>query len=213
MEMSPLDDLRAVPRPRQSRKRGRAPNPEARGRLMEAASELILEHGVPRLRVEDVARKAGLSVGTFYIYFRSKDDLFTQLVVDYTGRLRERMRSVYTGPGSLADRVAGGLAAYLDFVEENAKGFLHFRDTGSILTNAGPLSSWALEQHAQDLRPLLDEGIESGVFRPMNTTLAAQALLGMIQHTAAYWLENEGTSSREELQHFVLELTGRGLLK
>jgi len=59
------EDLRPIRRPRRPRKRPRTPNPEVRRRLMVAASELIHEQGVPQLRVEDVAARADLSVGTW----------------------------------------------------------------------------------------------------------------------------------------------------
>ena len=206
-----MDELRPIRRPRRPRRPRRSPNPEARRKLLEAASALIHEHGVPGLRVEDLVRRAGLSVGTFYLYFESKDDLFAHVVVEYTERLRERMRASYRGPGTLTERFARSLHAYLDFVEENEKGFLYFRDAGAIRTQSGRLSSWALEQHARDLMPLLEEGMADGSFRREDPERAAQALVGLTQHMAAWWLEHKDTCSREELAHFLLTLTGIGL--
>lgn len=210
-----MDDLHPtpLPRPRRPRKRARTPNPEVRRRLLEAASELILEDGMPGLRVEDVASHAGLSVGTFYVYFEGKEDLFSTLVVEYTARLREAMQAAYRGPGSLAERLARGLAAYLDFAEANEKGFLYFRDAGTIRTQAGRLSTWALGQHAQDLRPLLEEGIAAGTYRDEDPELLTQSILGLIQHLAGWWLEHRDQCSKEDLQRLVWTLTGRGMLR
>lgn len=206
-----MDDLRPIPRPRRPRKRPRTPNPEVRRRLMEAASELIHDQGVPQLRVEELASRAGLSVGTFYLYFDGKDDLFAQLVIEYTERLRERMRAAYAGPGELTERLRQSLVSYLEFVEENEKGFLYFRDAGTIQTPVGRLSSWALAQHAADLRPLLEEGMRTGVFRPLDPEQTAQAIVGLTQHMAGWWLEHRDECSREEIGHFLLSLTGVGL--
>jgi TetR/AcrR family transcriptional regulator len=178
---------------------------------MEAASSLIHEQGVPQLRVEEVASKAGLSVGTFYLYFDGKDDLFAHLVIEYTQRLRERMRESYDGPGSLTERLEHSLDAYLRFVEENEKGFLYFRDAGTIQTPVGRLSSWALDQHAADLRPLLEEGMKSGGYRSLDPQQTAQAIVGLTQHMAGWWLEHRDRCSRQELTHFLLSLTGLGL--
>lgn len=177
---------------------------------MEAASGLIHEQGVPTLRVEEVAAQAGLSVGTFYLYFDGKDDLFAQLVIEYTERLRERMRAVYAGPGSLTERMERSLHTYLEFVAENEKGFLYFRDAGTIQTRVGRLSSWAFDQHAADLQPLLEEGIGSGELRGLDARLVAQAVIGQAQHMAGWWLEHRTEHTREEIAHFLLSLTGLG---
>lgn len=210
-----MDDLPPIliPRQKRPRKASRTPNPEVRRRLLEAASKLILETGMPGLRVEDVAREAELSVGTFYIYFDGKEDLFATLVVEYTARMRELMQAVFNGPGTLEQRFARGLDTYITFVEENEAGFLYFRDAGTIRTQAGQLSAWVMSQHAQDLRPLLEEGIAAGIYRDENPELLAQSLLGMIQHMVGWWLEHRDECSREEIQRFVLMMTGRGLLR
>jgi AcrR family transcriptional regulator len=178
---------------------------------MEAASNLIHEQGVPQLRVEDVASEAGLSVGTFYLYFDGKDDLFAHLVIEYTQRLRERMRASYEAPGSMTERMERSLDAYLSFAEENEKGFLYFRDAGTIQTPVGRLSSWCLDQHAADLLPLLEEGMKSGEFRSFDPKQTAQAIVGLSQHMAGWWLEHRDQCSRQELAHFLLSLTGIGL--
>jgi len=96
---------RPLRRPRRPRKRLRTPNEEVRRRLMEAASQIIHDHGMPELRVDEVASRAGLSVGTFYLYFEGKEDLFANLVIDYTERLRAVLRAAYEGEGGTIERL------------------------------------------------------------------------------------------------------------
>ena len=50
------------------------------GELIEAALELFVERGFAATRLDDVARRAGVSKGTVYLYFPSKEDLFKQVV-------------------------------------------------------------------------------------------------------------------------------------
>lgn len=207
------DDIRPVPvrPPPRARRRPRTPNPQVRLRLLAAASELIGRQGVPQLRVEEVAEKAGLSVGTFYLYFDGKADLFAALVVAYTEQLRVRLRAAYEAEAALPERLAQALDAYLDFVEQNQKGFLYFKDAGTIETTVGPLSSWALRQHAEDLIPLLEEGTRSGELRPEDPELTAQAVLGLAQHIAGYWLEHRDRIGRDTVRRFLLTTAALGL--
>lgn len=174
--------------------------------MLEAAAELIRREGFPQLRVEEIAEQASVSVGTFYLYFEGKDDLFVQLVVEYTRRLRERLGAAFVQGESFAERMQRALDAYLDFVVENEAGFLYFRDSGTVDTTVGRLSTWAVDQHAEDLRPVLEDAMANGELRRDDATLLAQATVGLVQHLAGYWLEHRDTCSRDELRRFVSQL-------
>lgn len=207
--MERLTPIRPAPR---ERKRLQAPNPEVRQRLMDAAADILREGGYNALRIEDIAERAGLSVGTFYLYFDGKPALFVTLVQEYTERLRQRLLTA--GGKSSADAMSQSIDAYLDFVLENERAFVHFvRASGSMQTNMGPLSAWALNSHAADLQPGVEEAIRRNEIRPLDPALVSQAIIGLIQHMAVYWLEHKEQSSREELKAFLLQFIGFGVLR
>lgn len=193
------------PRPaaRRDRKQLRNPKAEVRARLLEAATEQIRQEGFPQLRVEEIAARAQLSVGTFYLYFDGKDDLFVQLVVDHTNRLQERLQAAYQREGSFAERMQGALDAYLDFVQDNEAGFLYFRGSGTVDTTVGRLSTWAVDQHAADLAPVLEAAMDEGEIAPVDVALAAQTVIGLVQHLAGFWLEHRSVGERPDLQRFI----------
>lgn len=207
--MEPLTPIRPAPR---ERKRLQAPNPEVRQRLMDAAADILREGGYAALRIEDIAERAGLSVGTFYLYFDGKPALFVRLVQDYTERLRQRL--IGAGGSSSADRMARSIDAYLDFVLENERAFVHYvRASGSMQTNQGPLAAWALNSHAADLQPGVEDAVRRKEIRRLNPALTSQAIVGLIQHVAVYWLEHKDDCTREELKGFLLEFIGFGILR
>ena len=57
---------------------------ERRERLLGCALDEFFEKGFTSARMEDVARRAGLSKGTLYLYFESKEDLFQALIESMT---------------------------------------------------------------------------------------------------------------------------------
>ncbi len=70
---SPADDCPAAPRWRRRK--------EARpGEILRAALETFVEHGFAAARLEEVARRAGITRGTMYLYFDSKQALFEAVV-------------------------------------------------------------------------------------------------------------------------------------
>jgi AcrR family transcriptional regulator len=65
--------------------------PTIRERLLAAALETATVHGLAKLSVGDVARRAGLSRQTLYRYFPSKDALIAALVTEETAKLITRV--------------------------------------------------------------------------------------------------------------------------
>src|ERR1700674_4704610 len=58
--------------------------------LLAAAVELFVERGYAATRLDDVARQAGVSKGTVYLYFASKEELFKAVVREGLVPLLER---------------------------------------------------------------------------------------------------------------------------
>lgn len=197
-------------KPKRQRRRLQTPSDEVRNRILESAAELIATTGFPELRMDELAKRAGLSVGTLYLYFEGKNDLFVELVTGYTDRLIARFHRADDEGGTVVERLARRFDAYLDFVEENRSGFLYFRDSGTVNTTGGRLSTWALNVHAADLQHLLEEGMTTGELRSMDPGMLAQALTGLLQHMVGVWLDGDSDMSRDELRHFLDSLIAFG---
>jgi AcrR family transcriptional regulator len=70
----------------------RPARPGAREALLDAARAEFGKSGLERARVEDVARRAGLSKGAFYLHFATKEAAFEELVHRYFGALEDQGR-------------------------------------------------------------------------------------------------------------------------
>jgi AcrR family transcriptional regulator len=148
-----------------------------RDRLLAAGMAVLAERGYHAARVDDVARAAGVSHGTFYLYFANKDDLMLGLAeqcVDDLGGLTGQLRSIPSGAEGLAE-VRAWLA---DFVA-------HYRDYGVVIR------SWVENQstHPELTRLGIDTfaGLAEGlaerlaVAHPHDTALRVAALISLIE--------------------------------
>ncbi|WP_300715426.1 helix-turn-helix domain-containing protein, partial [Hydrogenophaga sp.] len=79
MPLTPASDprLAADPDAPQRRTRRKQARP---GELLDAALTLFVEKGFAATRVEEVAAMAGVSKGTLFLYFPSKEELFKAVV-------------------------------------------------------------------------------------------------------------------------------------
>src|SRR5215510_5730381 len=97
--MSQPADATNPPTPRWQRR------PEARPEeILDAAIDVFGEQGFARTRLEEVARRAGVSKGTLYLYFDSKETLFREMVrAKAVAALREGEAFVESYTGSNRD--------------------------------------------------------------------------------------------------------------
>jgi AcrR family transcriptional regulator len=75
---------------------------ETRARLLTAAKEVFEQDGFLDARISDIAERAGLSHGSFYHYFESKEEVFREVAAEVEHRLREPLYSVVLDPSSTA---------------------------------------------------------------------------------------------------------------
>ena len=64
--------------------------------------------GVERARVEDIARRAGISKGAFYLHFRTKDDAFREIAQRFLGALEDHARRRHEVEDRLGREVGAG---------------------------------------------------------------------------------------------------------
>jgi len=162
--------------PRRSRRKQARP-----GELLDAALQLFVEKGFAATRVEEVAARAGVSKGTLFLYFPSKEDLFKAVVREtIAGRFAEWNEEFERFDGSSADLVRHCLMAWWERVGmTEASGI-----TKLVMSEAGMFPEIAAfyQQEVigpgQDLiRRILQRGIDRGDFRPMSVDLAVYSLM------------------------------------
>ncbi|MDP3310750.1 MAG: helix-turn-helix domain-containing protein, partial [Polaromonas sp.] len=74
------------------------------GELLDAALDLFVEKGFAATRAEEVAARAGVSKGTLFLYFQSKEELFKAVIREnISGRFKEWNEEFETFEGTAAD--------------------------------------------------------------------------------------------------------------
>jgi len=69
-----------------------------RRRILEAATELFVQHGYRKTSVDDVAREARVAKGTVYLYFKTKADLMMQAIIEEKKRYIVNLKPVLEAP-------------------------------------------------------------------------------------------------------------------
>src|SRR3978361_2154843 len=81
--------------------------------LLRAAEAAFAEHGLAAAKVEDIASRAGVSKGAFYLHFESKDDCWRQIVEAFLAKLATCLDTApVSGAGSGPEAFAAQLGVW-----------------------------------------------------------------------------------------------------
>jgi TetR/AcrR family transcriptional regulator len=155
---------------------------EARpGELLEAALDLFVEKGFAATRAEEVAARAGVSKGTLFLYFQSKEELFKAVVREnISGRFTEWGQEFNSFEGSSAEMIAYCMNAWWERVgATKASGITKLMM--SEATNFPELASFYQQEVIQPgqllIRRILQRGMDRGEFRPLDLDYAVYSLI------------------------------------
>ena len=89
---------------------------QTRALLVDAAVRVFAEHGYDEATVEEISAEAGYSKGAFYFHFVTKEDIFVELLEQWTGEQTERLRAS-EGATPAAAALLEALEAFLSYEE------------------------------------------------------------------------------------------------
>ncbi|TQN28540.1 TetR family transcriptional regulator [Haloactinospora alba] len=187
---------------------------ERRDQILTAASDVFAEHGIHRSRIDDIAAAAGVSKGTVYWYFPSKDEIVFALVEAFLTRAHTGLVELLEAPGTVAERLRGYLSSYAPLLEEHR----HLGPLAVEFYALAPRQERVREsleryyaQWADALATLLEQGNAHGEFRITDTARTARTLVELFDGAFLVWtVVPEAVDLNERMQR-ALDLLYHGL--
>lgn len=158
--------------------------------LLDAALEVFFEKGFAAARLEDIAARAGVSKGTVYLYFESKEDVFDALVRAIPQANVEQVRALAADPAVPADEM---LRRVLRFVGSFLRDQRMIKFPRLIIGEAANFPKLAetykrevIDRGIGILSGVIERGIREGRFREVDAKNAAYAALAPLLFTAIW---------------------------
>ncbi len=171
--------------------------------MLDGAEKVFGKVGFEHASIALITKEAGVAVGAFYVYFTSKEAVFTALVDELGTRLR---RAIAERVGGHEDRLVierEGLRAFFDFAAEH-------RQLYRIIRQAEFVDEAAFRRYYRSLAAGYTEGLKAamkkGEVRTMDAEVLAYALMGIADFIGMrFVLWGDRTRRRE---HVIEEVTG-----
>jgi AcrR family transcriptional regulator len=184
--------------------------PAESGRLevLEAAATLFVERGFMATTVDDIAEILGSTKGRIYHYYRSKSDIFVDLLVLAMEDLLSQMRPIQEHRDIAADErlwEAARMHARV-MMTQTARSRVAVQGTETWLMREAPAKQREAltyfvelrDEYEQCFADLVAEGIAEGLFRDVEPRLVTKPILGAL-NWINMWYRPRGTESVEPI--------------
>lgn len=158
--------------------------------LLDAALAEFFEKGFSAARLEDIAARAGVSKGTVYLYFASKEEMFEALVRAIPRANVEQARALAADQSVPAEDLLRRLLQFMGALMDDERMMkfprLIISDGGRFPKLAETYNREVISHGVGIFSTLIERGISEGTFREVDSRKAAFAAIAPLLFTAIW---------------------------
>jgi AcrR family transcriptional regulator len=166
-----------------------------RQRILAAAEQVFSTLGYHDASIVKITEQAGVGLGTFYLYFSGKQEIFDEVVRDLNHRVRQAMSEGAALATNRIEAERGGFRAFFRFTAEHPALY-------RIIRQAEFVSPEVMREHYSSIVEGYIDGLRAaqdrGEVRPLDPVVAAWALMGAGELIGMRWVLWEGDGERPE---------------
>lgn len=181
-----------------------------REHILDSAFKIFADKGFHETSTRDICREAGVSTGSLYSYFPSKESIYEAVY--------DKFLADAVGEGMV---VLDGVTDVKEFIEKSTRTLVGFMTSDAHLIKFMHSTTYQVNslQKIDDIirggtvlfKRVLDEAIRRGGLRPVNTELAAATFVVSVYNLVRYYNFNECQFDKEEMTEFLINNALRGL--
>jgi AcrR family transcriptional regulator len=179
-----------------------------RRQLLKSAEKVIGEKGFAAASIAEVTRDADTALGTFYIYFSSKEQAFRELVIEMGNLTRRVMTDAVADAPDRLEAERRGLLAFLRFVAERPSLY-------RVVEQARFVDPEAYRDYfsrfAEAYKDQLIKAEAAGEIRPGNAEVRAWALMGIAKNLGDRFVLWEEHDDLEAIADAAFDMIRDGL--
>lgn len=176
--------------------------------ILDAAVRAFSREGYSKTSVSEIIQEAQVARGTFYLYFKGKDELFNTLLDQLMSDLAADVRKIGLSvePSSLEPlrhyrQQASGLMSTLSRNRLLLK--IISVESASFENSTSARLTHFYEQLVDLVRDGLDLSIKAGNLRSLNTSVVARCLFGCIKEMVANWIVREDFEMETSIEGLI----------
>jgi AcrR family transcriptional regulator len=171
--------------------------------LLEAAKNVISQKGFHQTRIADIATEADVGLGTFYLHFKTKNEIFIELIEVGAAELRRDIIEAKSAATDPADKLRITIECVLNAASEEPELFrIVFGHSPAFLDLMQRVFDPFIHDLRDDVAPVAGEQAET----------IANLTIGMLSQAISWLLENPELP-REQLKQTIVNFASGGLAR
>lgn len=183
---------------------------QTRQKILDAAEREIGVKGFAEASISTITAEADVAQGTFYVYFRTKEDVLRELVLRMGRRLRHYLTLATAGIDNRLEAERRGIHAFLRFVRENPN--LYRVVIGSQFVDEATYRRY-YEEFAASYRDALQAAVDRGEIAPGDAEVRAWALMGVCDMVGRHYALWDKTGPLDHVAEEAYALIAHGLAR
>ncbi len=186
-------------------------DPETRrSEIIDIAEELFLMSGYDETAVSDIVKKVGVSQGTFYYYFKSKEDILNAIIERYIDDIKVGVKAIAAQDDINAiekiiaffgflNNMDQGKEKLIDYFHEDQNVHLHARFEKNVPSNIIP-----------PLCQMIEEGVQEDLFDTKYPEMATLSIIGTT-FAISHWMydKKDRAGSTKKIMSAIFDLIER----
>ena len=184
-----------------------------RERILEATLKVISEKGYETSTIEMIAECAGVSKGSVYRYFTSKENLVTELINSMFDKLAEKINDSMHEDLDALEIIQLHIQSYLEFIEENNAFYNMILNARNIMGPAARAQYYTrVLENIPVMKHKITEGAQQGKIKFTNFFTVYYGFMGFLDGVIHKWLRSNCSYSLVSEVPIILENLFYGLV-
>lgn len=176
---------------------------ETKKRILEASMDVFSHKGYAASNIREIAKAAKISIGTVYIYFKNKEELYQNLIENKKQELTDRVVAMFLEEKSASESLKEFIRVHLEYAVRHREFILlHIREHGFSFGIEKKRAFF--NQQIVIIKKIIKNGIKSGEFRRSDPDNIAKIIMGTLRGIILTIALDNVNIKPEELSNFIL---------
>lgn len=181
--------------------------------IFKSAIDNFAKNGFYETKMSDIARDANVADGTLYLYFANKDDLLIKVFEEMVDEKLEQIKECIKDETNALSKLYKMFEYHVDLFTNNPSYVRFFvqeirqsPDFYKRYPDFQPIKKYMLF-----IEELIQEAIDSGLVRPLDTKIATRLIYGSIDFILSEWALTNDATPLHDIHKVVIDILHNGM--